>query len=258
MAIISNTSGRPTDYIQLTFGANAKAPLGMSLANKDFTDFSPVHGVGGQIRHVHVRTKAVGNKMMETCTLYFADDGEERGTALQFATGGPEAYSFAAGHLVAKLLACRPDDEIRIMAYVFRPGTEGKDRNGNAYIRKDPELAVPVSANGHKILQPNWGVDDRQEPLTRGPDAPFIINPTTGRPTESRDYSAAREWMTAALHGLKFSFNRRSHAESHQAAHSGEISADDLPEHFDSQDYPTEQDHRTGGRAQSAYQGQRG
>lgn len=258
MAIInSNSANRPVDYIQLSFGRNSKAPLGMSIAlDQKYTEFKPVEGVGGIIRHVHVRTKPVGNSMMETCTIYFADEGEPRGTALQFATGGPDKYSFAAGHLVAKLLACRPDDEIGILAYVFKAGTTGRRADRTEYTRQDPELAVVVSANGQRIQQANWGVDDQNQPLTRGPDAPFILNPNTGRETDARDYTYARLWMESALHGLQFSFNRRANTEAQHQAQSAPISLDDLPEEYVSNGHaPAAQ---APARGYATHQGERG
>lgn len=234
MAIITKQQqNRPVDYVQLTFGRNGKAPLGMSLPKEGYKEFIPVEGIGGVIRKVHVRTKEVGpGNQMEVCTLYFADQGEERGSALQFATGGPEKYSFAAGHLVARLLACQRDDEIHIMSYVFKSGTTGKDREGNEYVRQTDELAVVVNANGHKIMQPNWGVDDEGTPLSRGPDAPFIKNPSTGRDSNERDFTMARAWMVDALKYLNVFFNRQSHSEAHQQADSAPISLDDLPDNY--------------------------
>ncbi|CAB3893770.1 hypothetical protein N7638_17300 [Achromobacter mucicolens] len=260
MAIITSTaSNRPTDYVQLTFGTNGKAPLGMSLPNRDYSEFSEVPGIGGRIRHVSVRTKSIPNGEIETCTLYFEDEGEERGTALQFVTGGPDGYSYAAGHLVAKLLACRPDDQIRIMAYVFKEGSTGTDRaSGQKYVRQKAELAVPVFANDYKIQQPNWGVDSQGNPMEKGPETPFIINSTTGRPTNHRDFSAAREWMSMALRAMQYSFNRRSQAESHHDANTAPISADDLPDYVDAPDHATEPDQRTVSRGRSSYEGQRG
>ncbi|AVG44122.1 MULTISPECIES: hypothetical protein [Achromobacter] len=260
MAIITSRDGnRPTDYVQLTFGTNAKAPLGMALPNRDYTEFTEVPGIGGRIRHVNVRTKPIPTGEIETCTLYFEDEGQERGTALQFTTGGPDGYSFAAGHLVAKLLACRPDDEIRIMAHVFKEGSSGTDRHtGQKYVRQKAELAVPVYANDYKIQQPNWGVDGHGNAMEKGPEAPFIVNPSTGKPTNQRDFTEAREWMSMALRAMQISFNRRSQAEVHQDANSAPISADDLPDYVDGPHHPAEPDQRTVSRGHSSYEGQRG
>ncbi|ADP20156.1 MULTISPECIES: hypothetical protein [Achromobacter] len=260
MAIITSRDGnRPTDYVQLTFGTNAKAPLGMALPNRDYSEFTEVPGIGGRIRHVSVRTKSIPNGAIETCTLYFEDEGEERGTALQFATGGPDGYSYAAGHLVAKLLACRPDDQIRIMAYVFKEGSTGTDRNtGEKYVRQKAELAVPVFANDYKIQQPNWGVDSEGNPMEKGPETPFIINPTTGRPTNHRDFTEAREWMSMALKAMQISFNRRSQAETHRDANTAPISADDLPDYLDGPEHQAEPDHRAVSRGNTNYESQRG
>jgi hypothetical protein len=250
MAILQNTRNRDTDYVQLSFGTNGRAPLGMSLPNKDYSAFEPVHGVGGIVRRVTVRARTAGDSEIETCTIYFEDEGQERGTALQFSTGGPDKYSFAAGQLVAKLLACRPEDPLEIRSYVFKEGTVGKDFHQNEYIRSRDEMALSVRSGGQKILQPNWGENEDGTVRTQGPDAPRILNPRTQQPTEARDFTEAREWMVGALNGLKLSFNRNHRTE--YEAQSAPISADDLP---DSYDLP---DAHNGSAGQSQYQRQRG
>lgn len=230
MAIIRNANDRQVDYVQLTFSNSAKAPLGLSLPDARYENFEQIPGVGGQIRHIHLRTRRAGENELETCTIYFEDEGQERGTALQFTTGGPDGYSFSAGHLVAKLMACHVRDPIEIYSYVFKEGSEGKDREGNPYIRDKAEIALVVKQNGHKILKPNWGQDEDGNALERGPETPFLKN-AAGKDTAQRDMSLAREWMVGALRSLQSVYNRPRASQQDGAADRPFV-PDDLPDDY--------------------------
>lgn len=232
MAIIKGSANRQVDYVQAAFSTSARAPLGFSLADATYENFTPVPGIGGTIKHISVRTSAAGDSDMEKCTIFFEDEGEERGTALQFATGGPMGYSFTAGHLVAKLMACDPRDPVEFYAYVFAKGTTGTNRENKPYVRKTDELAIVLKQNGHKITHPMWGLDDDDKPLERGPDAPFLVD-SKGNETKTRDFSQAREWMVNALSTLKMVYNRQRQSEQNEER---PITVDELPSDFYNQE----------------------
>lgn len=180
--------------------------------------YQQVDTIEGQINGFQTREQPSNNpqyKDKTVGTIYFADN-----TAVSFSlkSGGDATY-FGA-RLLAKLLGTdltRP--------FSITPGfTKAGEKIGDKVVQSDMAW-VSVKQDGEPVL-PNYGSDDKDQPLTGLPEAPFF-KLEGGRDSKERNYAALNEWVDGATAYLKATCDQRREAAKKPDQHEHQGAADE-------------------------------